>query len=124
MRSKIALILLTLVVLTVGVMPEAQARGPYGSIRVAGWSGGAFTDDQTGQFSSCIANANYKSGIDFGVVVAKNGAWALAFSHPNWSLVRDQKFPIVLSFDGRNTFNVNGAVVSASTVFVRMPETS
>src|SRR6202000_2631187 len=32
-----------------------------------------------------------------------------------------QRFPIVLSFDGRNTFNVSGIVISGNTVLVPMP---
>jgi hypothetical protein len=28
----------------------AEARGPYGSINVGNWKGGAFTNDQTGAF--------------------------------------------------------------------------
>jgi hypothetical protein len=119
MRIVIAVFLLTL-----GVLTQAQARGPYGSIKVAGWSGGAYTDDRTGQFSNCIASANYKSGINFGVIVSKNVTWALGFTHPNWSLTPGQNFPIVLSFDGRRSFNVNGIVVTGSMVLVPMPDTS
>ena len=130
MRTRTALLLfltpviLMLVLLTSGVVTEAHARGPYGSIRVGNWSGGAFTDDSTGAFSSCIARATYKSGITFGVSVSKNIDWALAFFHPNWTLSPGQRFPIVLSFDGRNTFNVDGLVLAGSTVMVRMPDTS
>jgi hypothetical protein len=119
MRIVIAAFLLAL-----GVLTQAQARGPYGSIKVAGWSGGAYTDDHTGEFSNCIASANYKSGINFGVLVTKNVTWALAFSHPNWSLTPGQKIPIVLSFDGRNTFNVNGVAMAAAGVIVPMPDNS
>jgi hypothetical protein len=119
MWTRIALFLLAL-----GVVTQAHARGPYGSIKVAGWSGGAFTDDRTGEFSNCIASANYKSGINFGVLVSKNVSWALAFNHPSWSLVAGQKFPIVLSFDGRNTFNVDGVALAGSMVIVPMPDTS
>src|SRR5271169_2609135 len=32
----------------------AEARGPYGSISVGNWKGGAFTNDQTGMFSHCL----------------------------------------------------------------------
>jgi hypothetical protein len=120
MRIKIAAVL----VLMLGVATQAQARGPYGTIKVAGWQGGAYTNDQTGEFSNCIASANYKSGINFGVLVTKNITWALAFSHPNWSLSTNQKFPIVLSFNGRNTFNVTGIAMSGSGVIVPMPDTS
>lgn len=110
--------------LTLGLVTQAQARGPYGSIKVAGWSGGAFTDDRTGEFTDCIASANYKSGINFGVVVSKTVSWALAFNHPSWALAAGQKFPIVLSFDGRTTFNVNSMALSGSMVVVPMPDTS
>jgi hypothetical protein len=69
-----------------GLMQSAEARGPYGLIKVAGWSGGAFTDDNTGEFSNCIASASYKSGINFGVLVSKTYNWVLAFTHPSWAL--------------------------------------
>ena len=106
------------------VVSTANARGPYGSISVAGWSGGAFTVDYTGEFSNCIASAPYKSGIVFGVLVSKTYEWVLAFTHPSWTLTKGQKFPIVLSFDGRNTFNVNGIAMAVATVLVPMPDDS
>jgi hypothetical protein len=102
----------------------ADARGPYGSLSVAGWSGGAFTDDNTGEFSNCIASASYKSGINFGVLVSKTFGWTLAFTHSSWTLTKGNKFPIVLSFDGRNTFNVDGVAVAGTTVMVPMPDDS
>ena len=112
------------VVILLLINSMADARGPYGSISVAGWSGGAFTDDNTGEFSNCIASASYKSGITFGVLVTKNFGWVLAFSHQNWTLSKGQSFPIVLSFDGRNTFNVNGVAMAVATVMVQMPDDS
>jgi hypothetical protein len=112
------------IILILSVVMPANARGPFGSIKVAGWSGGAYTDDRTGQFTSCIASATYKSNINVGVLVTKSISWALAFSHPNWTLTTGHKFPIVLSFDGRNTFNVDGAVMSATSVIVPMPDNS
>ena len=100
MRIKIAAFLLCL-----SFAVPAHARGPFGSIATAGWTGGAFTDDRTGEFSNCIASASYTSGISFGVLVSKTYSWTLGFTHPNWALASGQRFPIVLSFDGRNTFN-------------------
>jgi hypothetical protein len=112
------------VFLVVCMAPPSYARGPYGSVTVAGWSGGAFTDDKTGEFSNCIASANYKSGINVGVLVTKTYHWALGFTHPSWALAPGQNIPIVLSFDGRNTFNVNGVAASRVMVLVQMPEDS
>jgi hypothetical protein len=112
------------VFLIVCMANAAYARGPYGSVAVAGWSGGAFTDDKTGKFLNCIASASYKSGINVGVLVSETYHWALGFTYPGWALTPDQKFPIVLSFDGRNTFNVVGVAASRTTVLVQMPQES
>jgi hypothetical protein len=101
---------------------DVSARGPYGSINIGGWSRGAFTNDQSGAFTGCIATAPYKSGITVFVMVRENVTWNLGFSHNSWSLSPGSAFPIVLTFDGRPPFNVNGRVISAHTVSVDMPE--
>jgi hypothetical protein len=101
-----------------------SARGPYGSINIGGWSGGAFTSDQSGVFTGCIASAPYKSGITVFVMVRANVTWNLGFSHNSWSLSPGAAFPIVLTFDGRPPFNVSGRVISAHTVSVDMPDRS
>ncbi|XUM24536.1 hypothetical protein ACRAVF_16045 [Bradyrhizobium oligotrophicum S58] len=123
-RAILGTMLSLLALMTGGSNDPAHAKGPYGSVSVAGWSGGAYTDDSTGKFSSCIASASYKSGINFGVLALPTYNWALAFIHPGWSLAQGQKFPIVLSFDGRNSYNVEGSVWSANMVVVPMPNDS
>jgi hypothetical protein len=45
--QRASLVALILFLLTFG----AQARGPYGSITVGGWHGGAYTNDKSGSFS-------------------------------------------------------------------------
>ncbi|MGJ4928953.1 hypothetical protein ACQR1I_05360 [Bradyrhizobium sp. HKCCYLS2038] len=122
-RAILAVMALICALMSALVAP-AHAKGPYGTISVAGWSGGAYTDDNTGKFSSCIASASYKSGINFGVLALPTYNWALAFIHPGWSLSQGQKFPIVLSFDGRQSYNVEGSVWSANMVVVPMPNDS
>lgn len=123
-RAILGTMLSLLALATAALNEPADAKGPYGSVSVAGWSGGAYTDDNTGKFSSCIASASYKSGINFGVLALPTYNWALAFIHPGWSLSQGQKFPIVLSFDGRNSYNVEGSVWSANMVVVPMPNDS
>ena len=102
----------------------APARGPYGSIKIGNWTGGAYAHDQTGAFTGCIASAPYRSGISLLVMISANASWKVAFSHSSWSLQPGSSFPIVLTFDGRAPFNVNGQVLSSSTVSVDMPDTS
>ena len=58
---------------------NADARGPYGTISVGNWQGGAYTNDQTGSFSHCAAGARYASGVYFMVTIDGN---RLRFEHP------------------------------------------
>jgi hypothetical protein len=108
---------------TITIM-SAHARGPYGSIHVGNWNGGAYTNDSTGAFNACIAAASYTSGIYLNVVVGENFTWSLGFSNAAWHLNVGESFPVVLTFDGQEPFNVSARVVGASLVFVPMPDNS
>jgi hypothetical protein len=99
----------------------AQARGPYGSINVGNWKGGAYTNDQTGEFTHCAAGAGYDSGIYFMVTVDQGAGWALGFHNPKRTLTGNQTFQIALTFDGQRPFNVQGAAISANLIRVPMP---
>lgn len=102
----------------------AEARGPYGSISVGNWIGGAFTSDQTGEFSHCAATAAYQSGIIFVVMIDPSPSWSLGFAHDSWSLPSGKAFPIALTFDGGPPVKVQGVPVSNKLVRVPMPDTS
>lgn len=101
---------------------HADARGPYGSIKVGNWQGGAYTNDVNGEFSSCTAASTYKSGITVIVLVGANMTWRLAFAHDNWKLVKN--FPLILTFDGQQPFNVSAQVIGPKLVGVDMPDNS
>jgi S1-C subfamily serine protease len=103
---------------------NAEARGPYGTINVGNWKGGAFTNDASGEFTSCSAFSPYKSGITVYVIVGANMAWRLGFSNDSWKLTTGQSFPIVLTFDGQQPFNVYAGVIGPSLVAVEMPDNS
>ena len=66
MKLKVIVAALSLSLIAVST---AEARGPYGSINVGNWKGGAYTTDKTGEFSHCAAGAAYDSGIYFMVIV-------------------------------------------------------
>jgi hypothetical protein len=115
---------LGLLVSTIVVAGGAQARGPYGSISVGNWKGGAFTNDKDGSFSHCAAFTPYQSGILFIVSVNKDSGWTLGFSHENWKLIPGQAFEIALTFDGQQPFNVHGVPLDTHLVSVPMPANS
>ncbi|WP_028351972.1 S1C family serine protease [Bradyrhizobium murdochi] len=103
---------------------NAEARGPYGSISVGNWKGGAYTHDQTGSFSHCAAGAQYASGVYFVVMIDGNGGWSLGFMHEQWRLRTGEAFPLTLTFDGQQPFNVHGVPIADKLVRVPMPNNS
>lgn len=105
------------------VIPSS-ARGPYGSISVGNWKGGAFTNDKNGAFTHCSAGTTYQSGIFFMVSIAENGSWRLGFAHESWRLTAGEAFPLALTFDGHPAFNVYGLPLGTQLVNVEMPVNS
>jgi len=54
----------------------AQAAGPFRPFQLGLWSGGAFTNDQTGAFSHCAAGVSYASGITMHASVNRFYGWS------------------------------------------------
>jgi S1-C subfamily serine protease len=79
----------------------AYAAGPFGSVNVGNWIGGAFSNDETGAFSHCAATAPYANGVI--LVVAKNaaGSWLLSFASPGSSFKKGENAAIDVIFDGQ-----------------------
>jgi S1-C subfamily serine protease len=103
---------------------SSNARGPYGSITVGNWHGGAYTSDKNGAFTHCAAGSTYQSGIYFMVSVGENGSWRVGFAHESWRLTPGEAFPLTLTFDGQQPFNVYGMPIGAQLVNVEMPANS
>jgi len=59
----------------------ANAKGPFGSIKVGHWAGGAYTNDNTGAFSHCAAGAPYLNGtyVVFGQLADQS--WTIGFGN-------------------------------------------
>jgi S1-C subfamily serine protease len=111
------------VVLALGTS-SAFAAGPFGSIRVGNWSGGAYTDDKSGAFSHCAAGTVYNSGIN--VIIGQNlqSAWLLGFAHPQFRLTPGETFPIDVIFDGQAQFKLFGTAVTESLVTSILPSSN
>lgn len=80
----------------------AHAAGPFGSIKIGTWMGGAFSDDKTGAFSHCGATSSYQNGVI--LVVGQNVAnnWLLGFASPAFKLNKGETYPIDVTFDGQS----------------------
>lgn len=69
------------------------------SFRLGGWNGSAFTDDQSGLFTSCVASADYKSGITLFVEVDTSYNWAIGFSASHWDMEVGSDIPLQYRID-------------------------
>src|SRR3954453_17398697 len=115
------------IVATLCILASAStsgARGPYGSINVGNWRGGAYTNDKTGVFSHCAAGAVYDSGISFVVSIGEDSGWRLGFAHESWQLTTGEAFPLALTFDGQPAIHVQGMPLRAHLVNVQLPTNS
>jgi S1-C subfamily serine protease len=113
-----------LLVLAVGAAlwaPAAIAAGPFGSIHVGNWNGGAYTDDGSGAFSHCAAVTSYANGLNLVVGQNAGGAWLLSFAHPSWQLTPNESFQIDVTFDGQAQFHIFGSAVAANFVNAILP---
>jgi hypothetical protein len=102
----------------------ALAAGPFGSIHVGNWNGGAYTDDRTGAFSHCAAATSYNSGISLAVGQTVAGPWLMAFVHPAWKLTPGETYPIDVTFDGQAQFHLFGIAVAPTIVNIALPNNS
>ena len=80
----------------------AIGAGPYGTIRVGAWMGGAYTDDNTGAFSHCAATSAYASGVSLVVGLNTANAWLLGFASPAFHYKTGDRLPIDVTFDGQS----------------------
>jgi S1-C subfamily serine protease len=99
----------------------ASAKGPFGSIKIGFWTGGAYSDDKTGAFSHCSAAAPYLSNVGLMVVQSAADQWAISFVSPTFRLTPQETFPIDLTFDGQSHLRVFGTAVNAELVLAPLP---
>jgi S1-C subfamily serine protease len=80
----------------------ASAGGPYGTIHIGNWMGGAYTNDSSGAFSHCAAGSDYESGVSLIVSQTATGSWLLGFASQRFSFTRGDALAIDVTFDGQS----------------------
>jgi len=88
-------------VLQVMLAGFANAAGPFGTIRVGNWNGGAYSNDSTGGFSHCAASTPYANGVTLLVGQDANNSWLLGFANPAFRFKKGENLTIDVTFDGQ-----------------------
>ena len=97
------------------------AAGPFGTIHVGFWQGGAYTNDTTGAFSHCAAGGNFVNGVNLAISQTADRTWMIGFASPTWNLPEGQSVPIELTFDGQSKFQVFGAATHQKLIGAILP---
>lgn len=107
--------------LQVGIAAVANAAGPFGSVNVGNWIGGAFSNDQTGAFSHCAATTPYANGVI--LVVSQNaaGTWSLAFASPSYRFNKGENAAIDVTFDGQGQARLYATAYQSNMLTAIMP---
>jgi S1-C subfamily serine protease len=99
----------------------ADAAGPFGSIRIGNWIGGAFSNDQSGAFSHCAATASYANGISLVVGQNASGSWLLSFASPGFRFKKGDSSPIDVVFDGQEQARLFATATASNMVTSILP---
>lgn len=99
----------------------AHADGPYGSLHVGRWVGGAYTDKSTGEFAYCAATAQPASGVETLMAETVSGRWVLGFRHPSWRFAPGQAVPVDLNLDGQAGYRLDAKALDTLTFSATLP---
>ncbi|WP_375311990.1 serine protease [Bradyrhizobium sp. A5] len=107
--------------LQTSVVGAAYAKGPFGSVNVGNWIGGAFSNDETGAFSHCAATTPYANGVI--LVVSQNaaGIWSLAFASPGYRFNKGENAAIDVTFDGQERARLYATAYQSNMLTAVMP---
>lgn len=99
----------------------AHAAGPFGSVNVGNWIGGAFSNDETGAFSHCAATTPYANGVILVVSQNSAGTWSLAFASPNYRFNKGENAAIDVIFDGQEQARLFATAYQSNMLTAIMP---
>ncbi|WP_027531495.1 S1C family serine protease [Bradyrhizobium sp. WSM3983] len=107
--------------LQMSIAGAAHAAGPFGSVNVGNWIGGAFSNDETGAFSHCAATTPYANGVI--LVVSQNaaGTWSLAFASPSYRFNKGESAAIDVTFDGQEQARLFATAYQSNMLTAIMP---
>lgn len=117
---------LCLVVVAASCLVASPSQAKQLSALTSGrWAGGAYTDDETGQFAYCLAATVDPNGIMMSVALTRDLTWGLVFASENWHLTAKQEIPLRIRIDAGPWLDTKAVAVDHDIVYLPMaPETT
>ena len=112
---RLSLFAILFVILVAGLTP-AWAKQLEG-FTYEEWTGTAWADDTTGNFTSCGVSASYPSGIALHLFAYADQSMAIGFSNSAWTLKEGESYSIKITIDSV-PLNVHGLATGTNLVQV------
>jgi hypothetical protein len=96
-------------------LQQAEARALF-TRDVSGWSLGAYTNDQTGQFSHCAVSVPYRGGVIMLFSVNASYQWSMGFADTSWHLNPGAVIHMDYSIDSGRSVHSQGTVINRKLV--------
>src|SRR5262245_36222932 len=106
------------------LMSAPATAAQISSFQVAGWRGGAYTNQAGNQFNHCAAAATYNSGIVVSFAVSRSYQWSMAFSHGSWRLTPGQSYDVAFTVDQASPLGARAIAISTNQVEVVLADSS
>lgn len=94
-----------------GAMPALAEEIPGSTIISGNWSGAAYTQESTGQFSHCAIQADYRSGDTLLFAVNRMGFVTVGVVNRAARMTIGETFPVSLTVDNRRQFHGTATAV-------------
>jgi len=101
----------------VGAIGSAEAKDSQ-EYTAGQWTGYAYTDDTSGQFTDCTAWATNNDGIQIGISVLKDWSLQLYLYSKSWNLPDGQSYPVSYWVDRGGQYHGKVQTSGKSTVYV------
>ncbi len=91
------------------------------SIEIGNWKGGAYSNNETGEFSHCAASAKYRNGQTLLLSISRDKTWSVGFANDGWNLDPGSKHPVRLKVDDGHTYSGTASARTRYLVQVMLP---
>jgi hypothetical protein len=103
---------------------EASHAALIESYAVRDWDIGAYSDDQTKEFSHCAMSASYKNGILLIFSIDRSKNWFMGLANDNWRLTEGERYDFDIQLDGAQGKRWFGDAVNPKMLLVPLADSA
>ncbi len=128
-RSKLASlgrrgILVLAAALTIAHSSQSAHAARISPLSSGAWNGGAYSNNQTGEFSHCAVSSKYKSGVSLLFSVTRQGNWTMGVSKQSWDFNPGNSYNIRFQVDRGQILNGTAKARNNNLVQIGLPTNS